>query len=388
MASPLPKLERIPASVASVADYEPLARDRITEAAWAYLAGGAADELTLHDNGAAFRRLQLRTRVLQELGGGNTRLELFGQTFASPIFLAPIAYQKLFHPDGELATALAASAVATGMIVSTQASVMLEEIARQAAAPLWFQLYIQPDREFTHALVRRAQAAGYRALVVTVDAPVSGMRNREQRANFTLPSDVEAVNLRGMRPPERRIAAGEGMLLGGPLLASAPTWRDLDKLRSLTSLPVLIKGVMTAEDARQAVAEGIDGIVVSNHGGRTLDTQPATIDALSEIVKAVGGRIPLLLDGGIRRGSDIFKALALGANAVLIGRAYAYGLAAAGAVGVSHVIQILCAELEVTMALTGCPDLRTIAPSHVGHPETASRDRPIAARIPSDGAAP
>lgn len=364
MASPLPKLERIPASIASVADYEDFARDRVTEQAWAYLSGGAADELTLRENSAAFRHLMLRTRLLRDLSGGNTRLELFGRTYDSPIFLAPVAYQKLFHPDGELATVLAASAVRACMVVSTQASVSLEDIARHASAPLWFQLYVQPDRSFTVDLVRRAEAAGYQALVVTVDAPVSGPRNREQRASFALPPGVEAVNLRGMPPAmvQQADAGGDG-LLGGPLLATAPTWRDLAWLKSLTALPLVIKGVMTAEDARIAVAEGIDGIVVSNHGGRTLDTQPATIDVLPEIVDAVGARVPILLDGGVRRGSDVFKALALGASAVMAGRAYVHGLAAAGPVGVAHVLRILRAELETTMALTGCPNLRAIGPS-------------------------
>lgn len=364
MDAPFPKLQQIPPSIASVADYEGLARDRVTKPVWAYLAGGAADELTLHENNAAFQRLMLRIRVLRDLRGGNTRLELFGQTFAYPILLAPVAYQKLFHPDGELATTVAASAVQAGMIVSTQASIAIEDIAREATTTLWFQLYIQPDRGFTISLVRRAEAAGYKALVVTVDAPVSGIRNREQHAGFVLPAGVEAVNLRGMPPMARQSGEpGAGMLLGSSLLASAPTWKDLDWLRAQTSLPILIKGVMTAEDAQRAVMGGLDGVVVSNHGGRTLDTQPPTIGVLPEIANAVGGKIPVLLDGGIRRGGDVFKALALGANAVLVGRPYVYGLAAAGAVGVSHVVQILRAELEATMALAGCKDLCAIEPS-------------------------
>jgi 4-hydroxymandelate oxidase len=361
MNAPLAKLQQIPASVASVADYESLARDRVSEQAWSYVAGGAADEWTLHDNCAAFQRLSLRASVLRDLSGGNTRLTLFGQTFASPIFLAPIAYQKLVHPDGELATAIASAAAQVCMIVSTLASTSLEEIAQRAAAPLWFQLYFQPDREFTRDLVQRAEAAGYRALVVTVDAPVNGIRNREQRAGFSLPAGVEAVNLRGMAVSAQHAGrAEEGVLLGGPLLAAAPTWKDIAWLRSMTSLPILIKGIMTAEDAQRAVAETINGIVVSNHGGRTLDTQPPTIDVLPEIVDAVAGQVPVLLDSGIRRGGDIFKALASGAAAVLVGRPYIHGLAAAGTVGVAHVLHILRAELEVTMALTGCSDVAAI----------------------------
>lgn len=361
MDAPLAKLRQIPPTVASIADYEPLARARMTEQAWAYLSGGAADEITLRENRAGYERLWLRSRVLQDMGGGDTRCELFGQIFDFPILLAPVAFQTMFHPAGERETTLAASAMRAGMVVSVQAGLSLEDIAREATAPLWFQLYIQHDREFTLEIVRRAEAAGYQALVVTADAPVSGIRNREQRAGFSLPPGVEAVNLRGMaRPPMYVGAPGEPVVLGGPLLAAAPTWKDLDWLQSMTKLPVLIKGVMTAEDARRAAGMGLNGVIVSNHGGRVLDSQPATIDVLPEIAEAIAGRVPLLVDGGIRRGSDVFKAIAYGARAVLIGRPYAYGLATAGAIGVSHVLHILRAELEVTMALMGCRNLDAI----------------------------
>jgi 4-hydroxymandelate oxidase len=366
---PLPKLQQIPAEIAALADYERFARERLSEQAWAYLSGGAADELTLADNRAAFDRLRLRSRVLRDLSGGNTRLRLFGQDFDHPIFLAPVAYQQLAHPDGELASVLAAGAVRAGMLVSTQASIELETIAAAAQTPLWFQLYIQPDRDFTAALVRRAEAAGYQALVLTVDAPVSGVRNREQRAGFALPAGIEAVNLRGMRPLQASIEPPAGsLLLGGPLLAAAPTWADLAWLRGLTRLPILLKGIMSGADAEQALAAGMDGLIVSNHGGRSLDGLPATIEALPEVAAAVQGRIPLLLDGGIRRGSDVLKALALGADAVLVGRPYVFGLAAAGAVGVAHVLQMLRGELEVAMALTGCRDLASIGAETIWRP--------------------
>ncbi|RMH85317.1 alpha-hydroxy-acid oxidizing protein [Pseudomonas sp. AOB-7] len=366
---PLPKLQQIPAEIAALADYERFARERLSEQAWAYLAGGAADELTLADNRAAFDRLRLRSRVLRDLSGGNTRLRLFGQDFDHPIFLAPVAYQKLAHPDGELASVLAAGAVRAGMLVSTQASVELETIAAAAQTPLWFQLYIQPDRDFTAALVRRAEAAGYQALVLTVDAPVSGVRNREQRAGFALPAGVEAVNLRGMRPLQASIEPPAGsLLLGGPLLAAAPTWADLAWLRGLTRLPILLKGIMSGADAEQALAAGMDGLIVSNHGGRSLDGLPATIEALPEVAAAVQKQVPLLLDGGIRRGSDVLKALALGADGVLVGRPYVFGLAAAGAVGVAHVLQMLRGELEVAMALTGCRDLASIGAETIWRP--------------------
>lgn len=345
-----PPLQSIPATVAALADYERLARERMTPEAWAYVEGGSADELTVQENRTAFDRLQLRGRVLGDFaGGGHTRVTLLGRTLEHPILLAPVALHKLANPHGELATVLGAAATGTTMIVSTQASVALEEIAQGAeGAPLWFQLYIQPDRAFTESLVRRAETAGYEALVVTVDAPVNGVRNREQRAQFRMPPGVEMVNLRGGSSPAT--AAG----LCGGLLATAPTWADIAWLRSLTKLPVILKGIMDPDDARRAIDCGVAGVIVSNHGGRTLDTLPATISVLPRIVSAVGGRVPLLLDGGIRRGTGVLKALALGATAVLVGRPQIHGLAAAGAPGVAHVIRILRAELEVAMALTGC----------------------------------
>ncbi|MGP9824249.1 alpha-hydroxy acid oxidase [Ectopseudomonas khazarica] len=368
---PLAPLQQIPADIAAVGDYQAYARERMNEQAWAYLAGGAADELTLQDNRQAFDRLRLRSRVLQDLRGGNTRLRLFGQDYEHPIFVAPVAYQKLAHADGELACVLGASALRAGMVVSTQASIELETIAAQAQTPLWFQLYIQPDRDFTAALVRRAEAAGYRALVLTVDAPVSGIRNREQRAGLALPTGIEAVNLRGMRPlAVSADPSASSLLLGGPLLNAAPTWADLAWLRAQTRLPILLKGILSAADAEQALAAGVDGLIVSNHGGRTLDGLPATIEALPEVAAAVQGRVPVLLDGGIRRGTDILKALALGADAVLVGRPCIFALAAAGAVGVAHVLQLLRAELEVAMALTGCADLASIGPQTIWTPHS------------------
>lgn len=358
MNDPLPPLTGIPPQVACLTDYEPLARERMTAAAWAYFAGGAGDEWTLRENMAAFARHPLRSRVLCDLRGGGTETELFGTVLAAPILLAPVAYQRMLNPDGELATALAASALDTAMVVSTQASVRLEDIAAQAQAPLWFQLYIQPDRDFTADLIRRAACAGYRALVVTVDAPVSGLRNREQRAGFAQPPGIGPVNLQGMRP----LPPGppHALLFGTPLLEQAPTWADLAWLRGLTRLPILLKGVTDPDDARRAVDAGMDGLIVSNHGGRALDGMPASIDLLPAVVAAVDRAVPVLLDGGIRRGADVLRALALGARAVLIGRPYIFALAAAGAPGVAHVIRILRAELELAMALTGCRDIAGI----------------------------
>lgn len=361
-----PPLARIPPEVAAVSDYEPLARERMTQAAWSWLQGGAADEITVRENQAAFQRLRLAPRVLADLAGGHTRLTLLNQAFDHPVFVAPVAYQQLAHPDGEMATALAASALGAGMVVSTQAGLPLEDLARQAKAPLWFQLYVQHDRGFTRELVHRVEAAGYRALVVTVDAPVSGARNREQRSGFALPSGLSAVNLRGAKPlPPHTAPPGQPPLFGSPLVEAALTWRDIAWLRQQTVLPILLKGVLSPGDAVRAADEGLAGVIVSNHGGRVLDTVPATIDALPAIVRAVGGRLPLLLDGGIRRGTDVFKALALGASAVLVGRPVVHALAAAGAPGVAHVLQLLRAELEMAMALTGCRTLAEIDSSRI-----------------------
>ncbi|MFA5496295.1 MAG: alpha-hydroxy acid oxidase [Porticoccaceae bacterium] len=354
----------IPRDIVAVADYEPYARERMPSQVWAWLNGGGADELTLEDNRAAFRCLRLQNRILRDLTGGNTRLSLLGDNFDYPILLAPVAFQKLVHPQGEQATVLGAAAMKAGMVVSTQASMALEDIAGAARSPLWFQLYLQSDRGFTRELVQRAEQAGYRALVVTVDAPVNGLRNREQRAGFALPPGIEAVNLRGMpAAPGHHARPGDSPIFGSPLLASAPRWEDITWLHSVTRLPVVLKGIAAVEDALLAADLGVAGIIVSNHGGRTLDGLPATIDALPAITRAVAGRLPVLLDGGIRRGTDILKALALGASAVLIGRPYMHALAAAGAPGVAHVLHILRAELEAAMALAGCRDLAAIDPS-------------------------
>lgn len=360
MSFPLPSLPQIPQEIVALTDYEPLARQHLGEQAWAYYAGGAADEITLHDNREAYHRLKLQPRVLRDMKGGHTRISLLGQTYEHPVFLAPIAYQRMAHRDGELATVLGASAMRAGMIVSTRASITIEEIASASQTRLWFQLYMQPDREFTRDLVQRAEAAGYQALVLTVDAPLNGIRNRQHRAQFRMPPGIEAINLRGMAPPDMRPRmAGENVAFGS-LLDDAPTWEDVEWLLSITKLPVLLKGILSAEDAEMAIQHGFAGIIVSNHGGRVLDTMPATIDVLPEITAAVAGRVPVLMDGGIRRGTDVLKAIAFGASAVLIGRPYIFALSVGGAVGVAHVLNILRAEFEVAMGLTGCATVEDI----------------------------
>jgi len=339
----------------NLSDYAAAAEARLDPASWAYLAGGAGDEITLRENRAVFDRLRLNTRLLAPMRGASTATRLFGLDLPHPFLLAPIAYQRLFHPMGEIATAQAASALATPMVVSTLASTTLEEVAQGLAGRAgWFQLYIQHDRAFTLNLVKRAERAGYSAIVLTADAPVNGVRDRERRAGFALPPGIGAVNLAGLPPAPR-----DDGLLGGALM-NAPVWDDLARLREATALPLLLKGVMTRGDAERAMAIGCDGIIVSNHGGRVLDTMPAALEALPPIAAAVARRIPVLLDSGIRRGTDVLKALALGADAVLLGRPYIQGLAAGGAMGVAHVIRLLADELAVAMVLTGCATIPEI----------------------------
>lgn len=362
MTSPLPPLTRIPPQIVAAADYLPFAQARLDEATWAWLSGGTGDEQTLRDNIDAYARLRLNARALADVRGGNTHLELLGQTLDHPILVAPIAYQRLLHADGERATAMGASALRAPMIVSHHASIRLEDIAAVAQSPLWLQLYLDGDRDQTVELLRRAEAANIHAIVITVDAPVSGVRNREQRAGFALPAHVTAANLDPRREHSPTIARpGESPVFASDLPRRMPTWADLEWLRSQTRLPLVLKGITHPDDAVLAAQTGVDALVVSNHGGRALDGAPASIDALPAIAERV--TLPLLLDGGIRRGTDILKAIALGARAVLVGRSCMAGLAAAGAVGVAHVLHILRTELEMAMVLTGCRDLAAISAS-------------------------
>nr|WP_244259041.1 alpha-hydroxy acid oxidase [Cupriavidus gilardii] len=325
----------------------------------AYVAGAAADGITQHENGAAFERLRLLPRALVDMSQASARRTLFGEVLDHPILIAPTAFHRLVHPDGELATVQAASLTRTWMTVSTQSSVTLEDLARASTVPLWFQLYFQPRTQDTLDLVRRAEQAGYKAIVVTIDAAVSGVRNIEQRAGFRLPDDITAVNLAGY-PPVAPVSASHGSPVFRGMLKNAPTWRDIEALCRQTSLPVLVKGLLNPRDVEPALRAGVAGIVVSNHGGRTLDTVPATIDCLPAIAAQVGGRVPVLLDGGIRRGTDIVKAIASGATAVLLGQPVLHALAVGGMPGVAHMLTLLQTELEIAMALTGCPTLDAI----------------------------
>lgn len=358
-------LEALPEGLATLADFEAAAKARVDPAAWAYLNGGAADEITLRANRVAWDALQLRPRVLRNLSGGHTRVQLLGRELAHPVLLAPIAYQRLFHADGELAVAHAAAAQGAGLVLSAQASLPMEAIASPMradtqAGPLWFQLYWRDDRDFMRALLRRVEAAGFEALVLTVDAPVHGARDRERRVGYQRPADIRAVNLGGRKEPIE-LRPGQSALFDG-LMPRAATWSEVDWLLAESPLPLLLKGIAHPDDAREAVARGVRGLIVSNHGGRTLDTVPASAELLPDIRAAVGPALPLLVDGGIRRGTDVLKAMALGANAVLLGRPYVHALAASGALGVAHALRLLRDELEIAMALSGCKTLADAAP--------------------------
>jgi 4-hydroxymandelate oxidase len=347
----VPALQAIPPDIAGVADYEAHARRVLSADAWAYFAAHAGDGHTASANRAAWNDCSLLPRVLRGVRGASTTCELFGRQLPWPLLVAPMALQRLAHPDGEVATAAAAAALGAGLVIASQASIRLETIAAAAGAaaqrgPLWFQFYLLPDRGATLELLRRAEAAGCEALVLTVDAGV-----RAARA-LRLPPGVSTVNL----PPA---ASPPGSLQD--LLAQAPGWDDVAWLRSQTRLPLLLKGVLHPADAREAAQQGVDGIIVSNHGGRVLDGAAATASALPAMADAIAGALPLLVDGGIQRGTDIVKALALGARAVLVGRPLLWGLGTAGAAGAAHVLRLLRDEFELAMAQCGAGSVQELS---------------------------
>ena len=353
-----------PPACHNIADFEAIARDRLEPGAFGYFAGGAGDEHTLAENVRAFERIRLTPRVLVDASHIDTSLVLLGLALPSPILLAPTAYHRLAHPDGEQATARAAGAVGALMVASTMSTCTMEEIAAAASAPLWFQLYVHRNRDITRHFLERAEAACYRAIVLTVDTPLLGRRERDLRTGFKLPADMPTANFLAKFPEYAHASAiGTDSTLRTRALATlepALTWEKLRDIRAMTRLPILLKGVMAAADARRAVTEGVDGLIVSNHGGRQLDGAEATITALPHVVEAVGDALPVLVDGGIRRGVDVLKALALGAKAVLIGRPYLWGLAANGENGVRQVLEMFNGELELAMALCGCPSITLI----------------------------
>ncbi len=348
--------------IRSLAELPGLAAQQLDAAVLAWLDGGAGEEHTLCANHAAWQALSLWPRALQPLAGGNTRTTLAGHEMAHPVWLAPVAMQKLAHPDGELASARAAAAQGAGFILSTHASTPVEKVAeamlsQAGRGPLWFQLYWQPDRQHNLALVERAAVAGCEAIVLTVDAPVQGPRDREALAGFRMPSDMRAVHLDDLPPLQAR----KDTYCGG-LPAHAPSWKDVAWLCERSALPLWLKGIVHPLDARQAADSDVAGLIVSNHGGRTLDGMPATATALPRVRQAVGPDMPLMVDGGIRRGVDVLKALALGADAVLVGRPMMHALACGGAMGVARMLRLLRDELEIAMALSGCRERADIGP--------------------------
>lgn len=342
-------------------DYEAFARERMAPSAFDYYAGAAGDERTLAENRRAFHRLTLRPRVLVDVSHVDVSTSVLGRPLALPVLLAPTAFNRLAHEEGEMAAARAAAGEGTMMIASTMSTCTLEEIAAATSGPAWFQLYVYRDRAVTQELVARAEAAGYAALVLTVDTPVLGRRLRDVRNRFVLPEGISMRNFEAALTDRARWGTSASFAAYiHDLVDPSLTWDAVEWLRSITRLPVVLKGILTAEDARLAVDAGVAALIVSNHGGRQLDGVAPSIVALPDVVQAVAGRLEVLMDGGVRRGSDVLKAIALGARAVLIGRPYLWGLAAAGEDGVRGVLRLLRDELVVSMALSGRPSLATL----------------------------
>ena len=343
-------------AILNLAELEAKAHTCLDRMALDYFRSGSEDERTLTRNQSAFAEWEIHYRVLAGVDERDTRIELFGQQYASPIGLAPTAFQRLAHPEGERATAEACAEHQTLMTLSTLSTTPLEEVVEAAGGRLWFQLYVYRDRDATKALIQRAEAAGCNAIVLTVDAPVIGRRERDIRNQFQLPDGMIACNMTAVGLDKVQSDSDASALAGyvADQLDAGLTWSDLDWLQSITSLPILVKGIVRSDDALRAIQHGAAGIIVSNHGGRQLDTAPATIDVLPAIAETIQNRCPILLDGGIRRGTDVLKALALGADAVLLGRPLLWGLAVGGRHGVEHMLKLITNELDVAMALSGC----------------------------------
>ncbi|WP_343595702.1 alpha-hydroxy acid oxidase [Acinetobacter sp.] len=354
---PLAALNEIPAYLQTLLDYEKQAVQHLAPDVWGYLSGGAMREISVGQNLSQFERIQLIPRHLNDLTQGNTSLELFGQHYPHPIFLAPIGHQQLFHPQGEAATTLAAEVMQSNYVLSTFTNTAMDQLNPHNPYK-WFQLYWQGSREKSYPLIGQAEQYGFKAIVITVDAPHVGIRDRERQLAFHLPNDMQHphtpthISFPDVSPSEHKLFNG--------LMKVSPKWDDIEWLVKNTQLPVLLKGVLHPADAKKAIELGVQGLIISNHGGRILDTSISPLTALEIIKDHLPADIPLLYDGGIRRGTDVFKALALGASAVLIGRPYIYGLATAGALGVAHVIRTLLEEFEVTMALMGTATLKEI----------------------------
>lgn len=375
-----PPLTQVPPHLLRVADYEQQARQHMDPAVWAYLQGGSGDELTLRANVQAFDQLQLWPRPLRDLRHGHTGTRLAGQDWPMPLMLAPVGHQRLFHPEGERATALAAHVTGTPLLLSSLSSTPFAQVTAQTTAPVWLQLYWSPDRALMLARVRLAEASGLQALVLTVDAPLSGLRYRQQQAGFVLPPDCQPAHPMPQTAP--RSSDPNAQIFAG-WMAQAPVWDDVYWLCRQTRLPLWLKGITHPADAQTALQCGVAGLIVSNHGGRVLDGTPASLTLLPLIRQALPPQVPLLLDGGVRRGSDVFRALALGASAVLLGRPALYGLATAGALGVAHVLRLLQEELAMTMALCGCATVADIGPEALFSAPAATGCAPASTQSPA-----
>lgn len=342
------------AGIFTLADAETAARRIMPESVFAYVAGGAGDEITLRRNLERYGEMLLNPRVLADLQNLDLGVTLLGRRLPSPVLFAPTASNRAVHPAGEIAVAEGAGRTGTTYVLSTSSNTAVEDVARAATQPFWFQLYVSAELSAARDLIRRAEAAGCEALCITVDSPVPGIRDRQARAGFNAYADgLTYPHLATLRSKSEAPS-------GNRVLPLHLVWNDIEQLIAHARVPVFLKGIMHPEDANKALTIGAAGIIVSNHGGRNLDTLPATIEVLPEIVTAVGGRAPVLVDGGIRRGTDVAKAIALGASAVLIGRPYLYGLAAGGAAGVARVQQILLEELRQTLALLGRPSVASL----------------------------
>jgi isopentenyl diphosphate isomerase/L-lactate dehydrogenase-like FMN-dependent dehydrogenase len=353
MADPMVDRKTRPAVPLKLDDFEPAARAVLPQGIYDYIAGGSEDEAALRGNREAFARYRFRFKVLASTDHTDLSSELFGQRFRMPVHLAPTAIQRMAHPDGELAAYRAASEAGIAYALSTLSSAAIEEVAAAASGPRWFQLYMHAERAVTARFVERAADAGYSAILLTVDLPKTGRRERDIRNAFSLPDGLRYANL----DARRRADAAEGP---DPFAQNVNAnthpdlgWADLEWLVARTSLPVMVKGIVRPDDARHAVEAGARGLIVSNHGGRQLDYAIASLDALPEVVDAVGRDVPVLMDGGVRRGTDVLKALSLGAKGVLIGRPFLYALAVGGADAVSRMLAMLREEIEVSMTLLG-----------------------------------
>ncbi|XP_050232294.1 peroxisomal (S)-2-hydroxyacid oxidase GLO4-like isoform X1 [Mercurialis annua] len=347
----------------NVNEFQILAKQILPKMYYDFYSGGAEDQHTLKENVEAFQRITFRPRVLVDVSRITMSTTILGYNISAPIMIAPTSMHKLAHPEGEIATARAAAESNTIMALSFSSTYSLEEVAASCDAVRFFQLYVYKNRDIAVTLVKRAERSGYKAIVLTVDTPRLGRREADIKNKLIVP---QMKNLEGLLSTEVVPERGSGLeTFAKETLDDTLSWKDVGWLKSITNLPILVKGILTREDAIKAMEVGAAGIIVSNHGARQLDYSPATISALEEVVEVVGGRIPVLLDGGIRRGTDVFKALALGAQAVLVGRPVIFGLAVKGEKGVGQVMKMLKDELELTMALSGCPTLKHITRSHV-----------------------